>query len=408
MNGQLQNYPPPTPFLSDEECNLLKRTLLAKYAEDEQETFIRICQRTRLDPFTKQIYATKRTQRTQDEHGVWVKVPTLVPVTGIMGLTAVADRTNDYEGCEIFWVGKDGIWREEWLAEEPPEAAKSIVYHKRRKHPEVGIARWGAYVGQAWDNTKKEWYITDFWLRMPDYMLGKCAKAQALRGAFPDPLANVFIREELDSEITDTETGARALDPDAAKVAETQAMTERMFAEGKISSRPLGTPVEAKPGPLPTPEESSEPAFAEDRIPPKSSKPKPAQAKPAEGPSSATSSRIGVSTASVPPAPTKPEPALEAEPAPISLAEEAAAGGGAEQPEIATPWKDHVILGVTDDRFKNRRIGELEDGLLGIIETQWLPIVRQKWDRASDAQKADAMAFEAAIAFHKMKLTKPW
>src|SRR6267142_2722850 len=133
MTMSLQQQPytqmaqPLLDFLSKEEVALLKRTMLSKFPEDEAETFIRICQRTRLDPFTKQVYATRRYNKVKDDSGDTKKVPTLVAVTGIMGLTAVADRTHDYDGCEIFWSSKDGEWKSEWLADEVPEAAKCIV-----------------------------------------------------------------------------------------------------------------------------------------------------------------------------------------------------------------------------------------------------------------------------------------
>jgi hypothetical protein len=51
-------------------------------------------------------------------------------------------------------------------------------------------------------------------------------------------------------------------------------------------------------------------------------------------------------------------------------------------------------------------VGELNAAELNIIETQWLPAVREQWEDANDAQRADAAAFESAIAFHKM--AKPW
>ena len=219
MNGPQSQfgYVAQPDFLSKEECALLKRTMLKQFQDDEQESFLRICQRTKLDPFTRQIYATRRFTKVKDEHGQTKKVPTLVPVTGIQGLTAVADRTGQYEGCEIYWTAPDGIWKTEWLEDEPPAAAKCIVFKKGRR-PEVAIARWMSFVGQSWDYEKKQWMIGEFWDRMPDYMLGKCAKAAALRGAFPDPLSNVFIKEELDSNLSDTES----LQEDEAKVERNQ------------------------------------------------------------------------------------------------------------------------------------------------------------------------------------------
>jgi phage recombination protein Bet len=351
------------PFLSEEECALLKRTQLSAFKEDEQETFIRICQRTKLDPFTKQIYATRRYNKVKDEHGQTRKVPTLVAVTGIMGLCALAERTRDYDGCEISWSAKDGAWKGEWLEDGAPEAAKCVVYHKHRSHPEVGIARWSSYVGQQWNNEVKQWEITDFWARMGDYMLAKCAKAQALRGAFPDQLSNVYIREELESDITDSETETSLIPPEERKIIENRQREEEIKASGRFAV------VEEKPsvGPKPTPEQMAEPALEQDKIPEK------------------------------PLSPPPPAPVFE------SLNGPELSNPSTEVKGAPPPWKEHIVLGVTHPRFHKRKMGDLQPTELAIIERQWLPAIREQWDDATDLQRADAEAFERAIAFHKME-----
>jgi len=370
MNGNLP--PPPPPFLSEEEVALLKRTQVSKFAEDEAQTFIRICQRTKLDPFTRQIYATRRYQNVRDENGEKKKVPTLVAVTGIMGLCALAERTGNYDGCEITWSGKDGEWKGEWLADEVPEAAKCIVYHKHRKFPEVGIARWGSYAGQQYNYQKKEWEITEFWSKMPDYMLAKCAKAQALRGAFPDQLSNVYIREELESNITEAEHETIAIPADEQKIADNRKKEEEIKASGKFHL------VDDVPtGPKPTPEQMAEPIEAH-QIPPKpevAPQPPPVVAAPSPEPAAAEAAEVPVSE--VP--------------------------GDGDQPP---PWREHLISGITHVKFHKRKIGDLNQAELQVIENQWLPAIREQWDDATDAQRADARAFESAIAYHKMQ--KPW
>src|SRR6267142_410785 len=328
-----QQYPQmsqPLDFLSKEEVALLKRTMLSKFPEDEQETFIRICQRTRLDPFTRQIYATRRYNKVKDDSGDTKKVPTLVAVTGIMGLTAVADRTHDYDGCEIFWSAKDGEWKSEWLADEVPEAAKCIVYHKHRTHPEVGIARWGSYAGQNYNYQKKEWELSDFWAKMPDYMLAKCAKAQAIRGAFPDPTSNVFIREELDSDITDAETETSAISVDEQKIIDNRQREAEVIKQFPhvVSSPPVDGP---------SPEQMAEPADVHK-----------APAKPKEAPTPETKA---------------PEPkADDIKTEPSSPMTDIAVGGMAtdlsnELPQPgAPPWRDRVIVSVSNARFHGRRV----------------------------------------------------
>lgn len=391
--GQIyQGQQPPPDFLSKEEAELLKRTMLSKFPDDEKESFIRVCQRTKLDPFTKQIYATKRYQKVKDEDGSTRKVPTLVIVTGIMGLTAIADRTGHYDGCELFWAAKpseeDGgeiTWLPEWLNDAPPAAAKCIVYHGRRKHPEIGIARWHSYVGQSWNPQKNQWEISEFWAKMDDYMLGKCAKAQALRGAFPDQLSNIYIREELDSNLTDAETETETLSADERKIIENRAR------EAELAKEPLPpnmTSVQAKTEP-PSPEAAAEPADVH-KLPPRPAEPpRPSSPAPAQ-------------------APRGPERVMGPEGGPddLDMSGPSAQPPPPSEPSDLAPWKEHVILGVTHVKYHKRKIGELNQAELQVIETQWLPKVREGWDKASDAQRADYSMFEAAIAFHKQ--TKPW
>jgi hypothetical protein len=393
MNGITNQLPPVPDFLSKDEEALLKRTLLKAFPEDEQEAFIRICQRTRLDPFVKQIFATRRYQKVRDENGNVKKVPTLVPVTGIMGLCAVADRTGHYEGCEIFWSGPDGVWKTEWLSDEYPAAAKCVVHRKGRTHPEVAIARWFSYVGQSWDADKRQWVTGEFWDKMPDYMLGKVSKAAALRGAFPDPLSNVFIREELDSNISDAESETEAIPADEAKIAENQRRDEETKKRP-----PAGVKIIEGTGKKPSPAEALEPALEQDKIP---AKPKPtsAPAKPAPPPMPPPQVMDDLDMSSPGSGLAEQEPAAQPSSGEAVAAEPVV-------PESAAPWRDHVIMGVQHVKFFKRRVGDLNAVELGIIENQWLPTVRQQWEDATEAQRADANAFEAAIAYGKM--AKPW
>jgi phage recombination protein Bet len=388
MNGT-QNQQTPVPnFLSKEEEDLLKRTILKTFAEDEQQTFLRICQRTRLDPFTKQIYATRRYTKVRDDGtGEMRKVPTLVPVTGIVGLTAVADRTGHYNGCEAFWCGPDGVWKSEWVSDEFPTAAKCIVYHKLRDKPEVAIARWASYAGQTYNYSTKQWEVSDFWAKMPDWMILKCAKAAALRGAFPDPMSNVYIREELDSNITDAEE-TESIPADEAKIAENQ----RREAELRDQPLPAGIKlVESKRDqPRPTPAQALEPAFEGDKIPPRPSVPAAPVAQPPPQPQ--------------PPSPQQPSAVQEGPQSEITDDLDMTPAPAA--PVAPPPWRDHVIKGVK--RFNGRKIGDLDKKELRAVEEQWIPRVRELWDQTNQDQREDYTAFEAAIAFFKMESQKPW
>jgi phage recombination protein Bet len=388
MNGT--NYPQPVPpFLNEQEVELLKRTMLGKFPDDEKETFIRVCQRTKLDPFTKQIYPTKRYQKVKDEQGNTRKVPTLVTVTGIMGLCGIAERTGNYDGCEIRWSGEDGVWREEWLSQEPPAAARCIVFHKHRTHPEVGIARWTSYVGLQWNSETQRWETTDFWERMPDYMLAKCAKAQALRGAFPDQLSNIYIREELDSHLTDSEA-----DLDLEEAATRTRLEEASKVAAQVPPKPPEPTEPTAPPPVIKKTPPVEPVV---KGAPPVVMPPPVQG-PAGGPG--------------------PQPQRESSPPSQQqdTTEKIMGPGGGQDGEgfnVGTPeesapaWKTYRIKGLRHAKFFGRLLGELTTPELKILEEQWIPAVREKWETdASDAQKEDVKAMESAIAFHKME--RPW
>ena len=380
MNGIQNNPTVVTPdFLSPEDIAILKKTILKLYPEDEQTSFIRLCQRSRLDPFTKMIYATKRMVKITDPSGQTKKIPTLVPVTSVIGLTAVADRTGLYDGCEIFWCGPDGIWRDAWLEDDPPAAAKCIVYRLHRSHPEVAIARWMSYAGQSYNYESHKWETSDFWVKMPDFMLGKCAKAAGLRGAFPDPLNKLYIPEELDSNVSEDVT--EAVQEDEEKVAANQKKEADLMKEAKTKGMKV---VEQKTASVPTPEKALEPAFDEDKIPAK-----PIAAAPTAPP---FAQKLAEEFTGQPPVPIDD---LDMGPAPAPTEEQ---------------WRNHVITGigpkVGKGQFFQKKIGDLTPQLLAVVENQWLPAIRESWEDASEAQRADAAMFELALAYYKT--AKPW
>lgn len=135
--------------------------------------FLHKCQRTKLDPFSAQIYLVKKGRYTIQ--------------TGIDGYRIIAQRTGEYAGQEgPFWCGRNGQFRDIWLAEDHPAGAKVGIYRKGFIKPVWGVATWSSYGNNS-----------PMWQKMDDGMLAKCAEALGLRKAFPDDLAGIYTAEEM-------------------------------------------------------------------------------------------------------------------------------------------------------------------------------------------------------------------
>lgn len=177
--------PSPIAFFTEEQKQVIKDTVAQDATDAELELFLATCQRTGLDPFAKQICFVKRFNSSLN------KKVGITQVT-IDGYRWVAQRTGQYLGQSgPYWCGEDGIWKEEWLLDTPPVAAKVYAHRAGFSEPMKGFCRFNAYA------VKYQGALQGLWKTMGDNQIAKCAEAQALRKAFPE-LSGTYIQEEME------------------------------------------------------------------------------------------------------------------------------------------------------------------------------------------------------------------
>lgn len=147
----------------------------------ELAVFMHYCQKTQLDPFSRQVYYINR-------GGRWVIQ------TGIGGFQVIRDRVAQrthvsVEYDDTVWFDQHGGEHAVWLKSEPPAAAKVVVLKDGRRFPAVVL-----YAEVA---ALKDGKPQSEWAHQPARMLEKCAEAAALRRAFPHDLAGLYIDDEM-------------------------------------------------------------------------------------------------------------------------------------------------------------------------------------------------------------------
>jgi phage recombination protein Bet len=174
-----------------------------KHASPEELlVFLHYCQKTALDPFSKQIYLLERRSKNQ-QTGEWEYQQTIV--IGIDGYRVVAQRAAKREGVHLSY--EDTVWFDEnmahyeiWLASTPPAGAKvTVMKHMDdgTKLPYPGVARFTSYAAYARGHQGDAAYLQSQWAVMEDHMIEKCAEAFGLRRAFPNDLGGTYSEEEV-------------------------------------------------------------------------------------------------------------------------------------------------------------------------------------------------------------------
>ena len=166
---------------NNEQVETIKASIMPAGSTDtELQLFVNQCKRTGLDPFSRQIYATKIGGKLS------------VQAT-IDGFRLIAERSQKYQGQTLpLYLKADGVtWVEVWLDEGFPLACKVGVLKDGFKEPLYAIAKWKSYCQVTSSG------VGFMWKKMPEVMIAKVAEALALRKAFPNDLSGLYSQEEM-------------------------------------------------------------------------------------------------------------------------------------------------------------------------------------------------------------------
>ena len=174
-------------YFTEEQMKLLSDHIMKGASPIELQYFGEVCKRVGLDPFKKQIHAVQRWDSTA-KRMVWSYQ------TGIDGYVAIAHRNGLCAGIEdIQFLPAD---------ESTPNPTKATCTVWKnvggQRVPFTASARWLEYV-----QCTKDGVPNSMWRKMPYGQLGKCAKALALRMAFPEEIGGILTdveMEQADSE----------------------------------------------------------------------------------------------------------------------------------------------------------------------------------------------------------------
>lgn len=178
---------------SQEEIEVLTNLIAKDCTPVELKLFANVCEKTGLDPFSRQIYAIKRNSRDGAR---------LTIQTSIDGFRAIAEDTGQYAGNDDA-VYDGSLTLAEHIAKTgnaktPPKTATVTVY-KIVNGQKCGFTASAAYEQYAQPKSP-------MWSNMPHTMIAKCAEALALRKAFPKKLSGIYTQDEMDQAETQTQS----------------------------------------------------------------------------------------------------------------------------------------------------------------------------------------------------------
>jgi len=217
---------------------LLKNYLkIADASETEVKACLEVARRYRLDPFKQgQIWFIKRWDRNASSVSGAKGAYVYTPQTGIYGLLHIAGRDYpDFGSMSEAEFGPMFMHDVEGHKFKAPEWCRVKAFKKGIAEPTVATIYFEEFCPSAWDNARL------FWARMPRAQIEKCAKARALRTAYPD-LGGLYIPEEMDRMADQhTPSGRQIVSgaPTGGSHEAAQAVAARKIAEANQERKPL-------------------------------------------------------------------------------------------------------------------------------------------------------------------------
>jgi hypothetical protein len=213
--------PPRKPWeLTAEDVELVKNHVAKGASESELAFCLGVARRYKLDPFRGQIWFVKRRDRALDSYDKLTKKKVLgyrwIPIVGINGLLHIAARDHKKEFgsiskpeygplVDVAWARYDEESKHYTPAGtfKAPEWARVAVWKKGCQEPTIGEVYWE----EIYPNVDSAPLVR----QMPRLMLGKCAKAQGLRAAYP-ATDGLYISEEfMVDQAEPSDNGKRSL-----------------------------------------------------------------------------------------------------------------------------------------------------------------------------------------------------
>jgi phage recombination protein Bet len=171
--------------MTPEEIGILKSTIAKGCSDLELQLFLRVCDRTGLDPFAKQICPVMRWDKKENRNVMAIQVQ-------VDGYRVLAQRTGEYGGSDrpLFDEGLT-LYEHKQTKRGKPTTCTVTVYRINQ-----GVRC--PYTAEiAWDDFYPGDKLGFMWNNKPYQMLVKTVESQALRKAFQIELASLETPEEL-------------------------------------------------------------------------------------------------------------------------------------------------------------------------------------------------------------------